>query len=168
LLLAITKRNKTENHFSLQSLPAFTYQFVHKAQNRNVLLIAGKTCNKLPTFGQKKDAMLLPAYGRKKCLQYCRPTAVYIVCNFSARLPGKAAGKGCQTRLPDKAARQGCQTRLPDKAARQGCQTRLLDKAAGQGCRTRLPKKAAGQVCRTRLHAMVQYDESMSKMKFFD
>jgi hypothetical protein len=99
------------------SLPAFTYQFVHKVQNRNVLLIAGKTCNKLPTFGRKKDAMLLPAYGRNKCLQVCRPTAGYKVCNFSARLPGKAGGQGCQTRLPDKSAEEGFRTSVPDKTA---------------------------------------------------
>jgi hypothetical protein len=55
----------------------------------------------------------MPAYGRRKCLQFCRPKLrlVFKVYNFSARLPGKAAGQGCRTRLPDKAAGQGCRTR---------------------------------------------------------
>jgi hypothetical protein len=78
----------------------------------------------------------MPAYGRKKSLQFCRPaySRFLKVCNFSARIPGKAAGQGCRARLPGKAAGQGCRARLPGKAAGQGCRIRLPDKAAGQGC----------------------------------
>jgi hypothetical protein len=82
----------------------------------------------------------MPAYGRKKSLQFCRPaySRFLKVCNFSARIPGKAAGQGCRARLPGK--------------------------AAGQGCRARLPDKTTGQGCRAKLHAMVQYAESMVKL----
>jgi hypothetical protein len=60
--------NKTENHFR-------SHQFVHKAQNRNVLLTAGETSNKLPDFDRKKNAMLHAGLQprRKKCLQFFRP-----------------------------------------------------------------------------------------------
>jgi hypothetical protein len=76
-------------------------------------------------------------------MQYC----IKQLANFSARLPGKAAGQGWQARIPGKAARQ----RLPGKAAGQVCRARLLGKAAGQGCWARR-------------HAMVQYAESMVKL----
>jgi hypothetical protein len=49
---------------------------VHKAQNRNVLLLAGKACNKLPAYGRKKPrnpAGLRP----QESLQSWRPTAGY-------------------------------------------------------------------------------------------
>jgi trimethylamine:corrinoid methyltransferase-like protein len=61
----------------------------------------------------KEKLVILPAY------------------NFSAklarrvRLPGKAAGQGCQARLPGKAVGQGCRARLPGKAAGQGYRARL-------------------------------------------
>jgi hypothetical protein len=118
---------KKQDWKSFQSLPAFRrrYQSVHKAQNRNVLLIAGKACNKLPAYGRKKacnSTGLRPVIKTVIFLQGCQ-----------ARLPGKAARQGCQARLPGKAARQGCQARLPGKAARQGCQARMPGKDARQG-----------------------------------
>jgi hypothetical protein len=66
----------------------------------NVLLIAGKACNKLPAYGRKKaciPAGLWPVFKTVIYLQGCR-----------ARLPGKAAGQDCRARLPGKAAWQGC------------------------------------------------------------
>jgi hypothetical protein len=56
---------------------------VHKAQNRNVLLLAGKACNKLPAYGRKKawnPAGLRPVINTVIFLQGCR-----------ARLHGKGA-----------------------------------------------------------------------------
>jgi hypothetical protein len=92
-------KNKTENHFSPYprsegDINLYTY----KVQNFNVLLIAGKACNKLP------------AYGRKKA---CNPAGLRLIkgCNMSAMLPGKAAGQGCRERLSGKAAWQGCMQR---------------------------------------------------------
>jgi hypothetical protein len=82
---------------------------VHKAQNRNVLLLAGKACNKLPAYGRKKACNYA---GRLLMLQYFCKAA-------GARLPGKAAGQGCRARLPGKAAGQGCRARLPGKAGVQ-------------------------------------------------
>jgi hypothetical protein len=32
-------------------------------------------------------------------MQACRPTAVKQLANFSARLPGKAAGQGCRAKV---------------------------------------------------------------------
>jgi hypothetical protein len=92
---------KKQDWKSLQSLPAFTYQFVHKAQNRNVLLIAGKTSNKLPT-GLRPE---------KGCNAACRPTTVRNACNSAGLRPVikfVTFLQGCRERLPDKAAGQGC------------------------------------------------------------
>jgi hypothetical protein len=54
-------------------------------------------------------------------MQYCMPTAVKQLANFSARLagrlPGKAGGQVCRASLPGKAAGQVCRARLPGKAA---------------------------------------------------
>jgi hypothetical protein len=79
------------------SLPTFTYQFVHKAQNRKsyVLLIAEKACNKV-------------------CNAACQPKLrlviklVIFMQGCRARLPGKASGQGVRARLLGKAAGQGC------------------------------------------------------------
>jgi hypothetical protein len=51
VILKIETRLKTTS-----SLPAFRrrYQLVHKAQNRNVLLIAWKNCKKQPAYGRSK------------------------------------------------------------------------------------------------------------------
>jgi hypothetical protein len=69
------------------------------AQNRNVLLFAGKfagkACNKLPAYGHKKA---------------CNPAGLRPVINTVIFLQGcrcKAAGQGCRARLPIKAAWQG-------------------------------------------------------------
>jgi hypothetical protein len=83
------------------------------------------------------------AYGRKKSLQFCRPTQrpdikfVTFNCNMQ-RQPGKAAGQGSRARQSGKAVGQGSRARLPGKAAGQGCWARLTSKAAGQGCRAKV------------------------------
>jgi hypothetical protein len=57
--------NKTENLFSPYPRSESEYQLVHKAQNRNVLLLAGKAYNKLPAYGRKKACNPAgAAYGR--------------------------------------------------------------------------------------------------------
>jgi hypothetical protein len=61
-------QNKTENLFSPYPLSESEYQLVHKAQNRNVLLLAGKACNKLPRR---------PTAVRKLAILPARPTAGY-------------------------------------------------------------------------------------------
>jgi hypothetical protein len=66
---------------------AFTkhYQFVHKAQNCNFLLIAEKAYNKLPAAGLMQCFM--PAYGwLKVCNASCRPTAVFLACHWLINL----------------------------------------------------------------------------------
>jgi hypothetical protein len=50
---------------------------------------------------------------------------LYLVFGFRARLPGTAAGHGCQARLPGTAAGHGCRARLPGTASRQGCMARV-------------------------------------------
>jgi hypothetical protein len=58
-------KNKTENLFSPYPRSESEYQLVHKAQNRNVLLLAGKAYNKLPAYGRKKACNPAgAAYGR--------------------------------------------------------------------------------------------------------
>jgi hypothetical protein len=85
----------------ISSLPAFRkrYQLVHKAQNRNVLLLAGKACNK------------------------CRPTAVRKLAILSAygRLLRLIFLQGCRARLHDKGAI--CAVWWPATAADCGART---------------------------------------------
>jgi hypothetical protein len=57
----------------------------------------------------------MPAYGRKKSLQFCRPKLrpvikfVTFMQGSRARQPGKASGQGYRARLPGKAACNGVQ-----------------------------------------------------------
>jgi hypothetical protein len=54
---------------------------VHKAQNRNVLLLAGKACNKLPAYGRKKacnPAGPRPVMMTVIFLQGCRARVQYV------------------------------------------------------------------------------------------
>jgi hypothetical protein len=48
--------------------------------------------NYRPSAGKSMQCCM-PSYGRKKSLQFCRPTAGYYVFNFSARLPLRALEK---------------------------------------------------------------------------
>jgi hypothetical protein len=89
----------TENHFSLY--PRYQYQACKRLKKwhaiaMSFLLISGKAWTKLPAFARKKYAMLHAG----------------LVCNFSARRPGKAGGQGGRARLPGKAVGQGCVARL--------------------------------------------------------
>jgi hypothetical protein len=107
--------------------------------------------------------------------------AVKQLANFSARLPGKADGKGCRERLPGKAGRQGYRARLPGKGYRATqaspyCHITSLNlfglvwtaarTHSVEPVRTCLDSRArkAARQARTRLHAMVQYAESMVKL----
>jgi hypothetical protein len=76
-----TNSNKTENLFSPYPRSESEYQLVHKAQNRNVLLLAGKACNKLPAYGRKKacnPAGLRPVIKTVIFLQGCRARVQYV------------------------------------------------------------------------------------------
>jgi hypothetical protein len=63
----------------------------------------------------------MPASGRLKAcnsagLRLVIKLAIFLQ-GYRVRLPGKAAGQGCQARLSGK----GCRARLPGKAAMQWC-----------------------------------------------
>jgi hypothetical protein len=81
------------------------------------LLIAAKTCNKLPAFDRKNNAILHAGLRPLKNFQFCGPTrrpVIKLVLFLQGYRPGKATGRA---RLPGKAAGQGCRARLPGKAA---------------------------------------------------
>jgi hypothetical protein len=145
--------NKTENHFS----PYPRSEGDINLYTRLKIVIAGKTCKKLPAYGRKKacnPAGLRPVIKTVIFLQGCRARLLGKAAEqgCQARQLGKAAGQSCRARLLGKAAGKGCGARLPGNAAGKGCRARLPGKAAGQGCRARLPGNAAWQGCRAMLH----------------
>jgi hypothetical protein len=76
------------------------------------LLIAAKTCNKLPAFDRKNNAILHAGLRPLKNFQFCGPTrrpVIKLVLFLQGYRPGKATGRA---RLPGKAAGQGCRARL--------------------------------------------------------